>query len=78
MKKLLLSMILSLSVISFAFAQGKVITGKVTSTSGPIPGVSVFVKGSPANGTQSDASGAFKLTVPDDAKTLVFSFIGLA
>ena len=69
-------MILSLSVISFAFAQGKVITGKVTSASGPIPGVSVFVKGSPANGTQSDATGAFKLTVADDAKTLVFSFIG--
>ncbi|WP_251029988.1 MULTISPECIES: SusC/RagA family TonB-linked outer membrane protein [unclassified Pedobacter] len=76
MKKLLLSMLLYLGAISFAFAQGKVITGKVTSTSGPIPGVSVFVKGSPANGTQSDASGAFKLTVSDDAKTLVFSFIG--
>ncbi|TCD19366.1 TonB-dependent receptor [Pedobacter psychrodurus] len=76
MKKLLLCMILSFSVISFAFAQGKVITGKVTSASGPIPGVSVFVKGSPANGTQSDATGAFKLTVSDDAKTLVFSFIG--
>lgn len=69
-------MILYLGAISFAFAQGKVITGKVTSASGPIPGVSVFVKGSPANGTQSDASGAFKLTVSDDAKTLVFSFIG--
>lgn len=69
-------MLLSLGVISFAFAQGKVITGKVTSASGPIPGVSVFVKGLAANGTQSDASGAFKLTVADDAKTLVFSFIG--
>ncbi|WP_293744691.1 TonB-dependent receptor [uncultured Pedobacter sp.] len=76
MKKLLFSMILSIGLISFAFAQGKVITGKVTSASGPIPGVSVFVKGSPANGTQSDATGAFKLTVANDAKTLVFSFIG--
>lgn len=76
MKKLLFSMILSLGLISFAFAQGKVITGKVTSASGPIPGVSVFVKGSPANGTQSDATGAFKLNVADNAKTLVFSFIG--
>ncbi|KRT16367.1 hypothetical protein ASU31_09365 [Pedobacter ginsenosidimutans] len=76
MKKLLLCMILSLSVISFAFAQGKVISGKVTSASGPIPGVSVFVKGSPSTGTQSDATGAFKLTVSEDAKTLVFSFIG--
>ncbi|WP_426325892.1 SusC/RagA family TonB-linked outer membrane protein [Pedobacter sp. R-06] len=76
MKKLLSSMILSLGLISFAFAQGKVITGKVTSASGPIPGVSVFVKGSPSTGTQSDASGTFKLTVSDDAKILVFSFIG--
>lgn len=69
-------MLLYLGAISFAFAQGKVITGKITSASGPIPGVSVFVKGSPTNGTQSDASGAFTLTVSDDAKTLVFSFIG--
>ncbi|WP_293307232.1 SusC/RagA family TonB-linked outer membrane protein [Pedobacter sp. UBA5917] len=76
MKKLLLSMILSFCLISFAFAQGKVITGKVTSASGPIPGVSVFVKGSPSTGTQSDATGAFKLTVADDAKIIVFSFIG--
>lgn len=69
-------MILYLCAISFAFAQGKEITGKVTSASGPIPGVSVFVKGSPANGTQSNAAGSFKLTVSDDAKILVFSFIG--
>lgn len=70
-------MILSFGLISLAFSQGKIITGKVTSgNSGPIPGVSVFVKGSPANGTQSDATGTYKLSVPDDAKTLVFSFIG--
>lgn len=70
-------MILSFALISLAFAQGKVISGKVTSgNSGPIPGVSVFVKGSPATGTQSDAAGNYKLTVADDAKTLVFSFIG--
>ena len=69
-------MILSFGLISFAFAQGKVISGKVTSGSGPIPGVSVYVKGSPANGTQSDATGAYKLMVNDDAKTLAFSFIG--
>lgn len=70
-------MILTFGLISFAFAQSKVISGKVTSgTSGPIPGVSVFVKGSPANITQSDAVGNYKLNVPNDAKTLVFSFIG--
>ncbi|WP_316799946.1 TonB-dependent receptor [Pedobacter frigidisoli] len=77
MKKLLLSMIFSFALISFAFAQSKVISGKVTSgTSGPVPGVSVYVKGLPANGTQTDATGSYKLNVPEDAKTLVFSFIG--
>ncbi|MDQ1141690.1 SusC/RagA family TonB-linked outer membrane protein [Pedobacter agri] len=77
MKKLLLSMILSFGLISLAFAQNKVITGRVTSSmTGPIPGVSVYVKGAPANGTQTDATGAYKLSVPGDAKTLVFTFIG--
>jgi len=70
-------MVLTFGLISFAFAQSKVISGKVTSgTAGPIPGVSVFVKGSPGTITQSDAAGNYKLSVPNDAKTLVFSFIG--
>ena len=70
-------MVLTFGLISFAFAQSKVISGKVTSgTSGPIPGVSVFVKGLPGTITQSDAVGNYKLNVPNDAKTLVFSFIG--
>lgn len=77
MKKLLLSMILSFGLLSIAFSQGKVISGKVSAgNSGPIPGVSVFIKGSPSTGTQTDATGNYKLSVPDDAKTLVFSFIG--
>lgn len=77
MKRLLLSFILSFGLISIAFSQGKVISGKVSSgTSGPIPGVSVFVKGSPNTGTQTDAAGIYKLSVPDDAKMIVFSFIG--
>lgn len=70
-------MILSFGLISLAFAQNKVIIGRVTSsTAGPIPGVSVYVKGAPANGTQTDATGSYKLSVPGDAKTLVFTFIG--
>ena len=70
-------MVLTFGLISFAFAQSKVISGKVTSgIADPIPGVSVFVKGSPGTITQSDAAGNYKLSVPNDAKTLVFSFIG--
>lgn len=77
MKKLLLSLFLSFCVISFVFAQDKVIIGKVTTQNAePIPGASISVKGSPATGTQTDASGAYKLSVPTNTKTLVISFIG--
>src|SRR5690606_22939758 len=41
-----------------------------------VAGANVVVKGTTI-GTITDAGGAFSLTVPSDAKTLVFSFIGL-
>ena len=61
-----------------ANAQTKGITGTVTSAEDalPIPGVSVSVKGSTL-GTITNIDGAFDLKVPEDAKTLVFSFIGM-
>ena len=77
MKKLLLSMIFTFGLISLAFAQSRTISGRVTSgTSGPVPGVSVYVKGASGNGTQTDATGAYTLSVSNDAKVLVFTFIG--
>ena len=42
----------------------------------PTPGVSVFVKGSTI-GTITDVQGNYKLSIPKDAKILVFSFIGM-
>ncbi len=60
-----------------AFAQ-KTITGTVTSAEdgSALPGVSVVVKGT-SIGTITDVDGKYTLTgVPDDAKTLVFSFVG--
>ena len=70
---LVLLLLVSLQV---AFAQGKAITGKVTSKEegGALPGVSVLVKGSTV-GTITNTDGNFQLNVPDNA-TLVFSFIG--
>jgi TonB-linked SusC/RagA family outer membrane protein len=60
------------------WAQERTVSGRVTSPEDgqPIPGVSVVVKGS-TQGTVTDASGNYTLSVPDDAKVLVFSFIGL-
>ncbi len=59
-------------------AQTKNITGTVTSSEDnqPIPGVSVSVKGTTL-GTITNIDGLFELTVPQDAKTLVFSFVGM-
>ncbi|MFN7280650.1 MAG: carboxypeptidase-like regulatory domain-containing protein, partial [bacterium] len=51
------------------------VRGTVTDNGGqPLSGVSISVKGS-AQGTTSDASGAYRLSVPEDA-VLVFSYIG--
>jgi len=59
-------------------AQTREITGTVTSTedASAIPGVSVLVKGT-SIGTSTLADGTYKLQVPDTAKTLRFSFIGM-
>ncbi len=59
-------------------AQGVQITGKVTGLDegGPLPGVSVVVKGT-TTGTVTDINGNYSILVPADAKTLVFSFIGM-
>ena len=53
---------------------GRVVKGKVTDDNGaPLAGVSVTAG---SVGTQTDAAGAFTLTVPATAKNLSFSFTG--
>jgi len=80
MKKLFLFFVLFvLAGASTLWAQTKVITGTVTSATegeGTIPSVSVFVKGTTV-ATSTDANGRFSLNVPENATTLVFSFIGM-
>lgn len=52
------------------------VRGSVKDTDGnPLPGASIVVKGTTI-GTQSDFDGNFDFEVPDDATTLVVSFIG--
>lgn len=57
-------------------AQTVQITGTVTSADDgmPIPGASVIVKGSTI-GTATDAEGKYTLNVPQNATTLVFTFL---
>jgi TonB-linked SusC/RagA family outer membrane protein len=57
--------------------QQKGVSGTVKDKNGdPVPGVSVLVKGTTI-GTITDNDGNFSLNVPADAKTLVFSFVGM-
>jgi TonB-linked SusC/RagA family outer membrane protein len=71
-----------LALLLFAVSQGafaqKTITGKVTSSEDGLgmAGVPVVVKGTTV-GTATDVDGAFTLSVPNDAATLVISFIGM-
>ena len=53
------------------------ITGQVTdlSTDETLPGVNIVVKNTTI-GTVTDIDGNYRLTVPDDAETLVFSSVG--
>jgi TonB-linked SusC/RagA family outer membrane protein len=79
MKKIALILSILFFIGSMAVnAQTKVLTGKVTSAEDntAIPGVSVSVKGTTL-GTSTNPDGNFELKVPNDAKILVFSFVGM-
>ena len=57
--------------------QQKQISGMVTDNQGvPMPGVTVVVKNTSA-GTVTNNDGNFQLTLPENAETLVFSFVGM-
>lgn len=58
--------------------KGQTIRGKVTDIDDgiPLPGVNVIEKGSGV-GTVTDLNGNYELTIPANAQSLVFSFIGL-
>ncbi len=51
------------------------VQGTVSDAKGPLPGVSVKVKGS-SIGTVTDVNGKYSLNAPDGNATLVFSFVG--
>jgi len=76
MRKVMVMLCLVVS-IGWAAAQTKV-TGTVLSTDDgqPVIGASVVVKGT-SSGTITDEDGKFTLTLPSNAKVLVFSYVGM-
>ncbi len=76
-RQALLFLLLALAGISYA--QSKTVSGQVTSEEDgqPIPGVTIVEKGTPTNGTITDISGNYELTVKDENAILVFTFMGM-
>ena len=76
-KHLLLSLLYFLGAVSFVVAQNRTITGSVTSEEdgASLPGVSIVITGT-TQGTTTDSQGKYAITVPNEAQTLTFSFIG--
>jgi hypothetical protein len=69
-------MVLCCFIMGPLYGQTLAVSGKVRSDAGePLAGVTVVVKGT-TTGTSTDASGDYSLTVPDNNRTLVFSYIG--
>ncbi len=79
MRKLLLLGLGCLFIFGQLLAQqSRTVTGKVTDDKGsPIQNASVTIKGS-AIGTTTDATGGFRLSIPESAKVLVISSVGMA
>ncbi len=75
--KPVLFIVLALLTFSVSWAQTKTITGVVKDATGePIIGASVVVKGT-AIGTVTNLDGVYSLSVPAQAKSLEFSFVGM-
>lgn len=69
-----LTLLLAL-LVQVTFAQEKTVTGTVSDASGPLPGVTVLLKGT-KTGTTSDFDGKFSVKA-NTGNVLVFSFVGM-
>ena len=78
MKRLSYAVLTLLSSVGIAHAQNTRITGTVLSAEDgePIIGASIIVKGT-TTGTVTNFDGSFSLDVPQSAKTLMISYIGM-
>ena len=70
----ILTLLLAL-VVQISFAQEKTISGTVTDGSGPLPGVTVHIKGTDS-GTQTDFDGKFSISA-STGDVLAFSYMGM-
>ncbi|PCH75431.1 MAG: SusC/RagA family protein [Flavobacteriaceae bacterium] len=62
-------------VVQLSFAQEKTISGTVSDETGPLPGVSIVIKGT-STGAETDFDGNYSITAKQ-GDVLVFSYIGM-
>jgi len=74
-KRILLTILCLICLVSVS-AQQRIVTGTVTDESGPLPGVSIIIKGT-TSGTETDFDGKYSIQTKE-GDILVFSFIGMA
>lgn len=75
LRSLLLLLLFSLLGATASAQTNIVIKGTVQDEMGPLPGVSVAIKGT-STGTLTDLDGKFNLSVPNEKAILTYSFIG--
>ena len=63
-------------IVQLSIAQEKTITGTVSDETGPLPGVSIVIKGT-TTGTETDFDGKYSINA-NTGDVLVFSFVGMA
>ena len=61
-------------IVQISFAQQKTVSGIISETSGPIPGVSILLKGT-SSGTETDFDGKYSIKVKS-GDVLIFSYLG--
>lgn len=79
MKKITLFILCLFVGMGIAVAQTRTVAGTVLSEEDgePVIGATIVVKGNTTIGTITDFDGKFTLNVPDNARTLVVSYIGM-
>jgi TonB-linked SusC/RagA family outer membrane protein len=77
MKKIILYFIIAqLLSNSFANAQGRIITGQVLDSTGPVAGASVVEKGLSSNGVSTDAEGGFRIQLKGTRNIITVTRVG--
>jgi len=74
-KSIILLFLLFFFSLKIFAQQGFTVTGTVSDTEGPLPGVNVAAKGTTI-GVVTGSDGRYQIVVPDQNAVLVFSFVG--